>query len=1016
MTTELIIAPPAAGKTTACIQRIQAVQKEHPLAQIWVLVPDRQKGVYFRTRLAAAGGGMAVTTGTFGDLYRDILERNGTFVPVASQALGHRLIQETVSAVHASGELTHYAAIRDKPGFLLALQDAFAELRGAVVRPERFLEYTRNSSPARYELALLYDRFLSRLRDLNWIDQEGQGWLAIDALASNPKAAAHLRLVVADGFTAFTGVRRQFLRLLGEQAGALLLTLPGKMGSDRSVHRHTLQVAEKLRTELSPELSEIDAPPHLPAFILHMEKHVLNPGACEKLETTPNAVMLEARSQSEEAREALRWIKDLNVRHHIPLSACALFASNLAVYQPLLRAAANEFGIKIHFSQPDPLAESPAVMALLALLTLPLEDYPTRTLLNTLHSPYFDFGLDAQDRENLEKVSQKVIIIIGREQWDDAWKRLEKTRARASEQLDDERRRKDITAGIDLPALRNSLEKFWALYSQIDLDRSLADWVAWLESLLAQLGFYERISSERDRQACTSLGVALKALMISESVAGKSSTNFAQFFSNLEGALKGSRVEESRESRHNALLVGRMVEARGSRFQAVALLGLAEGFFPVVENPDPFLGEELRKDLGLEPRLQREQVSIFYQAFTRSDTHLLLTRPYLSEGGERWEASPYWLAVQNLFTENAVLKVQPDTMRPQAEAASSQELLFWGVQQQELQYQADKQLSERWQMLAKAHAVLDARRARNARGMYEGSLEGVAVDLAERYSAEHVWSASRLEEYGNCPYWFLIHSTLELSAKTNPEPGLDAAQTGSIYHHILERVYEAVIKDHVLPLDILDEVAASVFRDAPQKFGFRPSALWEVEKAQSLEKLRQTLVALEEERNEWDPIEVESKFGISGAASLELAIGEQVIQVRGVIDRVDRNARGEIRVIDYKTGSSKLAPSDLKSGLRLQLPIYALAAQEALNLGQVVDGFYWTINAAKASSIKLSKVTSEDLEGPDAAYHVAKGHILRNISGIRSGDFQPKAPKGGCPDYCPAAQWCWRYQAGYKND
>jgi len=34
MTTKLIIAPPAAGKTAACINRILAIHKEQPLAQV----------------------------------------------------------------------------------------------------------------------------------------------------------------------------------------------------------------------------------------------------------------------------------------------------------------------------------------------------------------------------------------------------------------------------------------------------------------------------------------------------------------------------------------------------------------------------------------------------------------------------------------------------------------------------------------------------------------------------------------------------------------------------------------------------------------------------------------------------------------------------------------------------------------------------------------------------------------------------------------------------------------------
>jgi len=40
---ELIIAPPASGKTHACIERIQALKAAQPLAKVWVIVPDRQK-------------------------------------------------------------------------------------------------------------------------------------------------------------------------------------------------------------------------------------------------------------------------------------------------------------------------------------------------------------------------------------------------------------------------------------------------------------------------------------------------------------------------------------------------------------------------------------------------------------------------------------------------------------------------------------------------------------------------------------------------------------------------------------------------------------------------------------------------------------------------------------------------------------------------------------------------------------------------------------------------------------
>jgi len=236
-----------------------------------------------------------------------------------------------------------------------------------------------------------------------------------------------------------------------------------------------------------------------------------------------------------------------------------------------------------------------------------------------------------------------------------------------------------------------------------------------------------------------------------------------------------------------------------------------------------------------------------------------------------------------------------------------------------------------------------------------------------------------------------------------------------VYPRILELVYRraASAGDASQVLEQLEAIAASVFRTAPAVYGFRPSPLWEVEKAQYVEVLRRTILALEESSSGWTPVHFEEKFGIQGTPTLQIRLEAEVIHLHGVIDRVDQNARGQMRVVDYKTGGSNLTNADLKSGRRLQMPIYALAAQEALNLGEVVEGFYWKIRDAEASSFKLSKFKTGDEEGPAAAYSVLIAHIARILDGIRSGQFPPRPPKGGCPPYCPAVQWCWRYQAGF---
>lgn len=952
---------------------------------------------------------MGVHIGTFRDLYVEILENNGIFTPVVTPALDNRLVRETVDAALTDNLLDHYGNIAQKPGFILVLQDAFAELRGAYVTPEEFLAHTLTSSPARFELAILYDRYIARLKKLNWIDLEGQSWLAIEVLSSNPQAVNGIDYVVVDGFTSFSGVRREFLRLLSSQVEEMTITLPGEQDSSRMVHRKSNLVINELKDSLQIQEQYPELKTHLPEFLQHLEKHILETGDNELFKTS-QPIMLELSSQVEEAREVIRWIKALHLREGVALSDCAIFASNLDTYQPLLRSAANEFGVRVHFSHPQPLLDSPAIKSLLALLALPSQDYNTRSVLNILHSPYFDFGLDAKMVENLEKVSQQAIIVMGKDQWEGAWKMLEEMNLEDVDYLDEDRHKVNLLKGVDLNALRKAFENFWRFFIGIDAVQSQKQWIAWIEHSLTNIHFVDKLSGEWDWEAYQSLGEVLKALVMSESVTGERDIDFGQFLKELEGTLSGANAAEPRESRQNAVLAGGMVEARAFRFKAVALMGLSEGLFPVVENPDPFLDEALRHDLKMEPRLEREQASIFHQAFTRADEHLLFTRPYLAEDGEKWNPSPYWNSVISLFDENSLKKIQLATPRPQADACSAEELLFWATQQNNLFIESDE-LIERQLRIKEGGNILKARRAKLTAGAHEGYTDQLVDFLCTSYSATRIWSPSRLEVYSTCPFYFYVNHILGLQERETPELGLSPAQRGSIYHEILEIVYRNSegIKDVDTLLTILKDCSARVYSVSPRKQGFRESPLWEVEKEEMTIKLRDTIKALEEKCKDWVPIQLEAKFGMAEPFGID--IGTEEVLVRGTIDRVDKNPSGEIQVIDYKSGVSNLSKSDLINGRRLQITIYAMAAQKALRHGNVVDGFYWVIGGKQNQYLQLSSFKHEEFKGLDGACEILRKHLRKIVTGVRAGRFPPKPPKGSCPSYCPAAGWCWRYKA-----
>jgi RecB family exonuclease len=311
--------------------------------------------------------------------------------------------------------------------------------------------------------------------------------------------------------------------------------------------------------------------------------------------------------------------------------------------------------------------------------------------------------------------------------------------------------------------------------------------------------------------------------------------------------------------------------------------------------------------------------------------------------------------------------------------------------------------------------VLRARLARRPEGEFEGQLNRLAETLGLKFGPEAVWSPSRLETFANCGYSFFAGEALRLERRDPPSPGFDYSQAGSMLHDVLEQVYQQAADpaSAASVLEALPEVARHVFDTAPERLGFRPSALWEMEKAELMERLTKTVAALAAEWDVWRPLRHEELFGFDDQTLLEMDTPAGPVRLRGRIDRIDVGPDGTLRVIDYKRSISNQTKGELVSGVQLQLPLYALAAEQALRLGSVSDGFYWAIRDARAGKLRLKdyQPSAEDDEGPGgvaASIRVAAGHTAAAVTGVREGRFAPVPPKGACPDYCPAFAFCWR--------
>ena len=1038
----LLLAPAAHGKTQHALARIRVVRAEHPLTPIVVILPNHTQLAEFRRRFAVLGGALGVSLFTFYGLYAELLARAGQPYPELDDPAQARLIRALVDDLAERGVLTHFAPLRARPGFAGALREAIEELKRARVFPEDFAAATRASpeqsrrslGPRLEELAEIYSAYQRWLQDKHWADPEGLGWLAAEALEKDKTLGRELRLLVVDGFDEFNPTQLAVLAHLATRAAETLITLTGDPQRQRLAHRRFHRAQQQLINVLKPEvMGQTESGGQRVAETLrHLEAHLFEPptsnpaplrfgGNCLQSPMANDSItFLEAQTRALESRAALRWIKQRLVADGLRLDEVAILARALDPYRAFLEETAREFGLPLRIVGGAPLAESPVVSALLALLALPVEGWKPRPLLAAWRSPYFDWpalGIDPAHAATLDAVARSGRVVEGLDQWREALRQFAAPPAR--EDVADEPESAAARPVTDTAA-RAAFETFVARVTSPSR-ASLPDFVVFVEDLIGDdpplpgprvghaketpgsLNVVARAlaateTAARDIAALRAFKDILRGLVLSEALIReeKAEWEYTAFITALREAVESS-ISRPHSPPAEGVFTASVLDARGLSFRAVALLGLAEGEFPQAEREMPLLREADREALrargvNLESRLRGDEVTFFYEAVTRTREHLLLCRPYLADDGQRWEPSAYWRQVWRLTGEPQPLTARPEDRLPPAQIASPAEWIEHG-------YDA--------RAIARGAAVLQARLAAQASGPHEGELPELVPAIAARFPPDKSWSASRLEAYGTCGLYFYFAHALKLEPRAEPEEGYDVRALGSMYHAILERLYRDAPDPTGLDglLSRLPKVARDVFVAAPADYGFRPTALWDQQQAELLRILRETVTALADKSEGWTPRYFEQRFGF-GSPALVVHTPEGEVRLHGYIDRIDVDAEGRLRVVDYKASGAPISADDLKDGHRLQLPLYALAARDALNLGEVAAGLYWHIGKAKESSLKLEKFEG----GVPGAFEAAKQHLAAHVAGIRAGRFQPKPPEGGCPSYCPATRFCWRYK------
>lgn len=391
--------------------------------------------------------------------------------------------------------------------------------------------------------------------------------------------------------------------------------------------------------------------------------------------------------------------------------------------------------------------------------------------------------------------------------------------------------------------------------------------------------------------------------------------------------------------RYGQVLVGSLEEARGRQFELVLLPGMAERRFPPPIQPDPLLGDQL-----LEQDLSDEQLAIRLAlgagrrvgaSYPRQDQQngrpLLPSATFLDLSG----ATSYQEAIQSAAARGCLTPAWPAPADPDLAVDREEQALAWFLR---LRSQARPGSGHFLLRLSPFLPQAMRSRIRMERPGWTRADGRVGLPCpGSSWPRERAFSPSTLQKFAVCPYQFWLYSAYRLAPRERPEEleEMDPLTRGNFVHAVHARLVWRGPADLATRLGWLREESRQVAEAYADLFCPLVPRIFEDEVNQLTHELEQWLREIDQPG--WQARYAELAFQLSEDLARDPASRPQPAdlgrgyRLRGSIDRIEENGQGQLRIVDLKTGRSKI-PHDfrLAKGEALQPVLYALAVQHAL--------------------------------------------------------------------------------------
>lgn len=1049
---ELLLGPYRSGKTAYLVERVIdfCQSKTNLLANSIVVVPSRRYQMLFETRITEAltkrrsdsevCGLAGLRINTFHEFCRTMLGGLALRYKILPDAIRPALIAQIITDMQNRGELQHLVATSDHIGIHQPVLQLIDEFQSALLLAEDILAKLSGAPPSPIqsrcmELASIYRNYCRALANRGFIDQKQSAYKLIESCAGNKIDNFKLDAFVIDGFDRFSRLQLQVFSEIAKYASQTLLSFDMQIEDN-------IVAQEYLWKE-----SSYDALMQIFAGISHIKW--FNASANKQIATVRK---FKAMDSFLEMQEIAGSIKEATAGHIVEPENVLVIMRNVGSYASAIKSAFDNAGVPYFLDNAVALVSLPMVQQILDLSRLAKDDFMPAAVINCLQSPYFNLGLLGISREDvnlLDRIRRDRPMVKGREQWSKM----------ASAQF-----------GAEVEEVALIVNKILSLFDilQPSEPATLSGFVNWLEDIIEKLFLFRFASQDDDpfarweeRKALAEVRRQLATLLYEEIVLGMQAISYDSFLHRLNALLSKSNFRPLPRSKKYVTICGAELAPNRS-YKSVYVAGLSEGEFPkrtagnALTSPDQMAHW---RSFGIKfdnPRHNPAfESALFSNIIGRAADTLTFSYPGADFDGEELFPSSFLIDAKGSQAMEELRPFSRALTRPTSvpgflsawlwsrgnnlisDSRWQEEFLSLPVSASPIVALSLESLRERIESCQKR---LDSRQS-----VWNGYLVNYVKAGELKIKLPKHWSASRLSDYGKCPFRFWSSHMLHLEPlqelQGKAQENIDPRLIGQAYHKAMELFYEKMNEENLQLFQIskvdlersqalLSESIDQAIKWLERRDDFQQSEFWQYEQLEIKFRLERfwskELERAQRDKLAFVPLLVEAAFGDlpvydqeqkRSYPALLIANGGCSISVRGRIDRIDaaQSAGGQsldcIRVIDYKSGSSYISKRDAISGRNLQLPLYALAAEQVILPGsKVKQAQYLSITSGESiGSLDFDLNKKEDTDDKDEQKDlraVTEQNIKRFVERIESGDFLVEPSEKAVCDDCVHKSIC----------